>query len=871
MFAIITVLLIAAGPAETHAAQAQDSLLTFAQIARPHPRSNGAPQAADVCFSTRWPNPGKRDSFKAAREFHATRWDWFYMSGKPEFDKQFVARAKARGYPIAGTLNCQLVDSPVGAARTFSQARTVNMKGEPLKDPWTQKYGGRFGCPNNPEYAKIYLAHARYDLDAGVAQFQMDGPQLNDLMSRYGGCFCTHCVTGFREYLGSHSSPEQRAKWGIADLATFDYAHFLLDLGVSADAPISRWKGPKELRERFLEFQIESGLRFLAAMQKQINQMAGRKLAYSCNATDEFVSTYSKVFDFAENEAYPPKEGQPAFLYQERLKKAQEIGKSMLFTFVSHDVPHNRRFMASTYALGANAIVPWDVFTGLSAPRFYGTPEQFADLCGFIRANRLLLDGYDEAGVFGPTIHEARYPDGQPPLQVQAAAPVLAVVRAQPGKADAPVVVHLVTATSDPTGPLRVTFDPRRFFGARALKMRFIAPPPYVAAAHETAEASGDFTPLSKAVALPGGRVSAVDLPAVDPWGILVVEPDDAADNSPWQPAVWCDEKSRLDESLLVRLDCATPGAVIRYTLDGDQPSSESPIYTKALRLDATTTVKALSCNSDAATSPVVSVRFERLKPAPRLAPDAPALKPNLKLWLNADSLAATHKDGSPVNRWPAIVGPGAAVPAQILLSGAAAKSPIFSATGINGRPGLQFDGDDDQLSVPHFANSCLAAKPFTTFLVTQSADPSFGIAGNAANGSGGIPRLYLTRGAFNYDRLAESLSLGVAPGVPVVTVYQHDGQKTAAARCGGRLTGKRNDLPVVKTFGSGGNLGIPLWTGHTNHAGVLGEIVAYDRRLTDAEVEAVEEHLSLRYGISDRPRWTYTPPTPISSGASRP
>ena len=46
----------------------------------------------------------------------------------------------------------------------------------------------------------------------------------------------------------------------------------------------------------------------------------------------------------------------------------------------------------------------------------------------------------------------------------------------------------------------------------------------------------------------------------------------------------------------------------------------------------------------------------------------------------------------------------------------------------------------------------------------------------------------------------------------------------------------------MVKQFGSGGNLAVPLWSGLTNHAGNLGEIIAYDRQLTDAEVEAAVE-----------------------------
>ena len=305
-----------------------------------------------------------------------------------------------------------------------------------------------------------------------------------------------------------------------------------------------------------------------------------------------------------------------------------------------------------------------------------------------------------------------------------------------------------------------------------------------------------------------------------------------------------------------MRLGCPTPGAQIRYTLDGSEPAKTATLYQKPFRLDASTIVTAKAFDARGAAGPAVSVRFERGEARPRLAPDADALKANLKLWLSAATLARTLKDGAPVSNWPAVVGPAATVPTAKLLTGATPAAPAFGATLINGRPGVRFDGVDDQLAVPGFANACLAGKPFTVFLVTQSDDAQFGVCGNAANGSGGIPRLYLTRGSFSYDRIADSVPVAARLGAAAVTVYQHDGIKTASARSGGRATGKRDDLPVVEQFGGGGNLAWPFWSGVTNHAGNLGEIIIYDRHLTVTEIEAVEEDLALRYGVGDRPRW---------------
>jgi len=97
-------------------ASAADSGAPFAQMARPWPRTNGAPKASDVCFSTRWPRPmnpaDKWNAFQAAREFHATRLDWLYLSGQPDRDKAFVAKFKAAGCSCRAP-HCQRGWSPM--------------------------------------------------------------------------------------------------------------------------------------------------------------------------------------------------------------------------------------------------------------------------------------------------------------------------------------------------------------------------------------------------------------------------------------------------------------------------------------------------------------------------------------------------------------------------------------------------------------------------------------------------------------------------------------------------------------------------------------------------------------------------------------
>ena len=58
-----------------------------------------------------------------------------------------------------------------------------------------------------------------------------------------------------------------------------------------------------------------------------------------------------------------------------------------------------------------------------------------------------------------------------------------------------------------------------------SLRIRLLQPKPYDRAAHETAEETGQFESLSQEVVLTEGRDTSVEVPALTPWGLLVVEP----------------------------------------------------------------------------------------------------------------------------------------------------------------------------------------------------------------------------------------------------------------------------------------------------------------------------------------------------------
>ena len=129
-----------------------------------------------------------------------------------------------------------------------------------------------------------------------------------------------------------------------------------------------------------------------------------------------------------------------------------------------------------------------------------------------------------------------------------------------------------------------------------------------------------------------------------------------------------------------------------------------------------------------------------------------------------------------------------------------------------------------DLLVIRDFANQHLGGA-FTIFLVTRAEDPLFGACGNALNGNGGIPRLYLIRDGFTYH--ASTAHIGTVPNEPAILSYTHDGADAIAAWLNGTRAAAASgpEYAPVGSFG-GGHWAIPFWCGNTYHGGAVAEVI---------------------------------------------
>ena len=471
--------LLALASSALHAEELDMSVArTVSEIAVKAKRAPGAPRYSDVCFSPRWRRPmnadDPHDTFRDAKAFHATRFDWVYSN-----DPVWIAECRKRGYWFVGTLNTICPDAPGKSTR--EKGRILDKNGKRVAAPGMRGWAnpGYWGCVNSPDYRTTFLAHGKILIDGGINAIQMDDPDINYAAVKWGGCYCEHC--------------RSKAK-----------------------------KQGKTLPKDMMAFQKESTKEFYAFVRKELDKYAGRRIPWSSNNYDGRSGFPYDLFDYGTAEL-PHRSAKPDRLYRKISDEARS-GRQQIYTFVSTDASLTRRVIATAYACGGHVIVPYDVYNG-KEPRIFGKPQEYGDLYGFVRAMTTFLDGFEDAAVSGKGIEESRY---GPALPVQVGVDnVYAFVRAEPGKADSSVVIHLVDWRESPQ-PFVLTLRKDCFFPGKEIAVTLCVPPQYERDAHAKASEQDNYSSLRKKqtvqAAVKGNSIE-IPVPPLTPWGIIILDP----------------------------------------------------------------------------------------------------------------------------------------------------------------------------------------------------------------------------------------------------------------------------------------------------------------------------------------------------------
>jgi len=495
-------------------------------------RPIGAPKASDVTMRSLRPHPRHRkdpyDTLQAIKDFHATRLDWTYS-----LTKAFVKKINDYGCVCGGAASGHTFDR--SQKEKLKQTSIRDLNGNPVLPSWMRKWKDHVqGCVNHPLYREGYLTEVKRNIDLGVSGMQRDNVRANYFVNQYGACFCDYCMKDFRAFLARETTPEQRQQLGIRDVSDFDYRQHLKRLNAPVGDDFGKWDGG-ELKQLFITFQSKQTAAFHRWVMKETDAYAGCHIPWSCNNGGYRFSERTEMFDYMVGELHVD-HANPKDTY-DAIQKARTLGKLQVLTLpkdkrYEERLPEleqqTRKLIAWTYACGSLMMVPWDMFMGSKPPRYFGKPETYADLYGFVRANAPLLDGYEEAAIIGKEFQETRY-GSMPPVSLMGNSEnVYGVVRAKPGQYQEPVVIHLME-WGDEAKEIHVRLRTKAFFGHNRLSVKLVVPIAYDKAIYDAAEQSKNYASLTKTIDLQVEHQQDFALvhvpPLIKPWGLLVVSP----------------------------------------------------------------------------------------------------------------------------------------------------------------------------------------------------------------------------------------------------------------------------------------------------------------------------------------------------------
>ncbi len=443
------------------------------------------PSYAEVCFSSRWPRPRNPsdtlDTFEAAQAFHADWLLWCYTT-----DTAFIQRARAAGLKVQTALSPTLPDKEPLPQKRWRQGRLRDSTGRLVTAPWMASWPMRWGCVNSPAFRQTWRYHLATALQAGAQAIQVDDPAMSVLLLRNGWarvCFCPWC----------------RQKAAAAGTT------------------------PTEIQEASVRA-------FHREMRQWANSLPGCSLAFSCNNfRGDWKLFPHTLFDFGLAEV-PVRRANPEYLYS-AIRTAHRLGKAQVFSFAAEKTWLVQKVIATVYACGGNALVPWDVWQGSGKARYFGHPADFAPLFGFVKAMRPWIEGYEDA-CYANTQDDPRWIEAAPlPVQFPRYEGHTHVwLRARPQEARAPVVAHVVDWDL-PADTLRLLLAPTHFFPAQRLgRIACYTPAPYDAQQHAAARRSGDYSNLKAPCAcrqrrLADGRILIEIEPLAWHWAMLIIYP----------------------------------------------------------------------------------------------------------------------------------------------------------------------------------------------------------------------------------------------------------------------------------------------------------------------------------------------------------
>lgn len=381
------------GPA-LDAAAATHLRYLFPEYPAPAP---GAPRDSDVLFSPRFERP---ETLNTALAYGATRLEWSYISAGPMLTR--LVAAVPGGF--VGAINNN-------AKTAYDSGVAIDFDGKPTVAPWMRTWSAPWNSCVAPPAMQALLSHIDKHLAAGATGIQFDDAGMQFDASFWGvGDFSSHSLRGFKAWL------EQRATAGQAVGGTTltpaqagDYKnHLVRQHQVLNNDDYIRRSSQFPSTALWRSYLAATVQRCVAEVRAHIKSGGGNgrpasgraSATLSINVYTPFPWTYNAFLlgfaDYVASETALEKSDFEHLLLINETLRAQGLRWAPVFPI--DDVAALRLRIATTYAVGGNPLVPWDVYipdrAGVTRPRFFGPPEALADLFRFVRRQPTLFEGW---------------------------------------------------------------------------------------------------------------------------------------------------------------------------------------------------------------------------------------------------------------------------------------------------------------------------------------------------------------------------------------------------------------------------------------------------------------------------------------------
>ena len=301
----------------------------------------------------------------------------------------------------------------------FMESTVRDLNDRPAVTWWAHRYKGHpsyFFCTNAPGYRHYLMYQVRRVMEAGTDWLMIDSaiPTIASLNARYGGCFCEHCMAGFRDFLKMNLSNQDCSARQISDLESFNYRDFLLLHGFTDEryrAEILAFPAAIPLADHYFDYQWREVNALFRAF-KRYAQEFDKDVPMSSNSPFYWAEFMYAVdaHDFYTNEMQylaPEQEILPTDpIYTFKLADALDqilaitgVPRAFEYSRINDRPGHIRLWIAQAYAYGHVFMAPdkmWTLrYAGEPDRWYHSKPGDYESLYHFIRDYPELFDGYE--------------------------------------------------------------------------------------------------------------------------------------------------------------------------------------------------------------------------------------------------------------------------------------------------------------------------------------------------------------------------------------------------------------------------------------------------------------------------------------------